>query len=182
MDMSEQQILARLGLALAIGLLVGVERGWRERTQAEGERTAGLRTFALIGLSGGIWGLLTNLLGPIPLAAAFIAYAAGITLFKWREAEHEGDYGATTLVAALLTFALGVYAVVGDMTAAAAAGVAMAALLAAKRWLHAVDRGAYLGGVAGDADPAGDELRRIAGSAQSRLRSLRGAEPATPCG
>jgi uncharacterized membrane protein (DUF4010 family) len=134
--MDEQEILTRLGLALAIGLLVGVERGWREREQAEGERTAGLRTFALIGLSGGIWGLLSIPLGPIPVAAAFVAFAAGMTLFKWREAESEGDFGATTLVAALLTFALGIYAVVGDMVAAAAAGVAMTALLAAKRWLH----------------------------------------------
>ena len=136
MDMSHQEILVRLGLALAIGMLIGIERGWRERSLAEGERTAGSRTFALIGLSGGVWGLLTNLLGPIPLAAAFIAFAGGFTLFKWREAEHEGDFGATTLVAALLTFALGVYAVLGDMTAAAAAGVVMAVLLASKRWLH----------------------------------------------
>jgi uncharacterized membrane protein (DUF4010 family) len=135
--MTDQEILARLGLALAIGLLIGVERGWREREQAEGERTAGLRTFALIGLSGAIWGLLTDLLGPVPLAAAFIAFAGGVTLFKWRESEHDGNYGATTLVAALLTFALGVYAVLGSMVVAAAAGVAMAALLAAKRWLHA---------------------------------------------
>ncbi len=134
--MSEQEILTRLGLALAIGLLVGVERGWREREHAEGERTAGLRTFALIGLSGGIWGLLWKIVGPLPLAAAFLAFGAGITLFKWRESEHEGDFGATTLIAAMLTFALGIYAVVGNMTGAAAAGVAMAALLAAKRWLH----------------------------------------------
>ncbi len=136
MDMSQQEILVRLGLALAIGMLIGIERGWRERDQAEGERTAGLRTFSLIGLLGGVWGLLTDLLGPIPLAAAFIAFAGGFTLFKWREAEHLASFGATTLIAGLLTFALGVYAVLGQMTAAAAAGVVMAVLLATKRWLH----------------------------------------------
>ncbi len=134
--MSEQELLTRLGLALAIGLLIGVERGWRERTQAEGERTAGLRTFALIGLLGGVWGVLFSVVGALPLAMAFLAFAGGFTLFKWREAEREGDFGATTLVAALLTFALGALAVLGDMTAAAAAAVATAALLAAKRWLH----------------------------------------------
>ncbi len=134
--MSEQELLTRLGLALAIGLLIGVERGWRERDQAEGERTAGLRTFALIGLLGGVWGALHALVGPLPFAAAFLAFAGGFTLFKWRESEREGDFGATTLIAALLTFALGSLAVLGDMTVAAAAAVAMAALLAAKRWLH----------------------------------------------
>ena len=136
MNMGEQELLMRLGLALAIGLLIGVERGWRERTQEEGERTAGLRTFALIGLFGGVWAVLYGVVGPLPLAVAFLAFDGGFTLFKWRESEREVDFGATTLVAAFLTFALGALAVVGDMTVAAAAGVATAALLAAKRWLH----------------------------------------------
>lgn len=43
----------------------------------------------------------------------------------------------TTLVAGFLTFALGAYAVLGEMTVAAAGAVATAALLAAKDWLHA---------------------------------------------
>lgn len=136
MAMSEQELLTRLGLALAIGLLIGVERGWREREQAEGGRTAGLRTFALVGLLGGIAGALYDLAGPLPFAAVFLGFAGAFTLFKWRESEREGDFGATTLVAALLTFLLGTLAVLGTMTVAAAAAVAMAALLAAKRWLH----------------------------------------------
>jgi uncharacterized membrane protein YhiD involved in acid resistance len=37
-----------LGLALALALLVGVERGWQEREAAEGSRLAGIRTFGLI--------------------------------------------------------------------------------------------------------------------------------------
>jgi uncharacterized membrane protein (DUF4010 family) len=130
------EILLRLGLALAIGLLVGVERGWRERGEAEGERTAGLRTFALIGLSGGVWGLLSQVLGALPLAVAFLALAGALTLFRWRETQREKSYGATTLVASFLTFALGAYAVLGDMMVAAAAAVATTALLAAKDWLH----------------------------------------------
>ena len=44
----------RLGVALAIGLLIGLERGWHERELAEGERIAGIRTFGLIGLLGGV--------------------------------------------------------------------------------------------------------------------------------
>lgn len=131
------EILTRLGLALAIGLLIGVERGWRERTQAEGERTAGLRTFALIGLFGGLWGLLSKELGAQALGLVFFAFAAAATLFRWRETEHEGTFGMTTLVAAFLAFSLGVYAAVGGMAVAAAAGVATAGLLAAKEWLHA---------------------------------------------
>ena len=42
------ETLLNLGLALALGLLVGVERGWQEREAAEGSRLAGIRTFGLI--------------------------------------------------------------------------------------------------------------------------------------
>jgi uncharacterized membrane protein (DUF4010 family) len=62
--------------------------------------------------------------------------AGAITLYRWGESEREGSVGATTLIAALLTFGLGAYAVVGDITVAVAAAVATAALLAAKSWLH----------------------------------------------
>jgi uncharacterized membrane protein (DUF4010 family) len=134
--LDQEEIFIRLGLALAIGLLIGVERGWHERAEAEGERTAGLRTFALVGLLGGISGLLSEVLGPMPLAVAFLSVAAGLTLFRWRETSRIGTFGATTLVAGFLTFALGAYAVLGEMPVAAAAAVAAAALLAAKDWLH----------------------------------------------
>lgn len=129
--------LLRVGLALAIGLLVGIERGWRTREEEAGERTAGLRTFALIGLSGGVFALLARETGPMLLAAGFLAVAGALTLFRWRETQHEGTFGATTLVGAFLTFGLGAYAVLGDMVVAAAAGVATVSLLAAKDWLHA---------------------------------------------
>lgn len=134
--MDQTDTLIRLGVAFAIGLLVGIERGWQLREEAEGERAAGLRTFALIGLSGGVWGLLTEIVGPAPLGLAFLVIAGAVTLFRWRETERQGTLGATTVMAAFLTFALGAYATLGDMTVAAAAGVATAALLAAKHWLH----------------------------------------------
>ena len=44
--MSEVELFQRLGLALAVGPLIGLERGWREREAAEGSRVAGIRTFA----------------------------------------------------------------------------------------------------------------------------------------
>lgn len=36
-----------LGGALGVGLLVGLERGWRDRDLPEGGRVAGLRTFGV---------------------------------------------------------------------------------------------------------------------------------------
>ena len=42
-----------MGIALAIGLLIGAERGWKSREAKDGERIAGLRTYRLTGLLGG---------------------------------------------------------------------------------------------------------------------------------
>jgi len=47
-------LFERLALALAIGLLFGAERGWQEREAKDGSRAAGIRTFTLVGLLGGI--------------------------------------------------------------------------------------------------------------------------------
>lgn len=131
-------LFQRLGLALAIGLLFGLERGWQEREVAEGGRVAGLRTFALIGLIGGICGALEPRLGGIAVGLVFASLAAIFAAFRWLEATEDRDYGTTTIVAALLTFVLGLYAAMGDMTAAAAAAVASTILLASKRAAHEV--------------------------------------------
>ena len=131
------ELFERLAAALAIGLLVGIERGWAEREEGEGERAAGLRTFALAGLLGGVWGALAaGDAGLIALALAFLVFSVVVAAFRYRELVRERSYGVTTVVAAMLVFALGALAVLGDMVVAAAAGVATAGLLALKAALH----------------------------------------------
>ena len=126
----------RLGLALAIGFVIGLERGWRERDEEEGQRTAGLRTFTLIGLLGGVLGALSSGGDRSLLAAAFAILGAVLGVFFWREGQKHEDLSATTFVAALVTFALGAFAVLGDTTIAAGAAVATLLLLANKETLH----------------------------------------------
>lgn len=130
------ELFQRLGLALAIGFLVGVERGWRARDAAEGGRTAGIRTYALTGLLGGVSALLAQALGGWAFAAIAVPFAAAFVFFKEREQEAEADYSVTAVVAALLVFALGAYAVVGNRPVAAAAAVVVTGLLASKGLLH----------------------------------------------
>jgi uncharacterized membrane protein (DUF4010 family) len=134
--MDTAELFQRLGLALSIGLLIGLERGWRERDAESGSRTAGIRTFTLIGLLGGIWGAMTPILGPAPLAAAALGFAVAFTLFEWREAVAKGDFSITSTIAGFAAFALGAYAVLGDQAAAAAGGVTVMALLAARTPMH----------------------------------------------
>ncbi len=52
------ELFQRMSAALAIGLLIGLERGWKEREDQEGMRSAGFRTHALAGLLGASWGAI----------------------------------------------------------------------------------------------------------------------------
>lgn len=130
------EIFERLAVALALGLLIGVERGWHERRVSEGQRIAGLRTFGVIGLLGAIWGLLSQELGELLLATSFLAFTALVIAAHLVESREDRDYGMTTPVAALLTFALGILAARGHTTVAGASAVITATLLGLKPVLH----------------------------------------------
>ncbi|PTE10938.1 MgtC/SapB family protein [Mesorhizobium helmanticense] len=130
-------LITRLGLALAIGLLVGLERGWRERDAPDRSRTAGIRTFGISGLLGGILAALANALGAVSvLVGGFIAFAAIFAWYKAREAAHDEDFSVTSVIAGLAVFALGALSVAGDYRAASAGGAALAAVLASREILH----------------------------------------------
>ncbi|MGE0005043.1 MAG: MgtC/SapB family protein [Parvibaculaceae bacterium] len=134
--MDREDLLLRLGMALAIGFLIGLERGWKDRGEKEGQRTAGLRTFTLIALLGGLFGALTRDQDVLLLASGFVVVSSALAAFFWREGMSEDDFSATSLVAVMLTFMLGAFAVLGDPAVAAAAGVTTAGLLATKVQLH----------------------------------------------
>src|SRR5690606_1506300 len=127
----------RLTVALGIGFLVGVERGWKHRDAPEGSRAAGLRTHAVIGLLGGIAGAMLAHLGPIGFAAITLAFAGAFITFKVLESLRDKDLSVTGTIAGLLVFALGAYSMWGDLRVTAAAGVALVGLLAFKEALHA---------------------------------------------
>jgi uncharacterized membrane protein (DUF4010 family) len=131
--MSELEIFQRAGLATAIGLLIGIERGWQARQAKDGTRVAGIRTFTLIGGLGGICGLLP---GTVTLGLCLAGFAIPFGAFEWRRAKEADNLSATGFIAGLLTFVLGAYAARGSMAVAAAGGVVVAAILAERRVMH----------------------------------------------
>lgn len=139
-EMGAAELIRRLAYALAIGFLIGLERGWGARDEQEGERTAGVRTHGLAALLGGVWGALAlqfaHESGAVALGLSFVLFGAVMAVFRYRETSHEQKFGATSIVAMMLAYALGAYAVVGDESVAAAGAVATTTLLAAKGALH----------------------------------------------
>lgn len=130
-------LVARFGLALAIGLLVGLERGWRERDAPDKSRTAGIRTYGISGLLGGIIAALSDAVGAtFLLVAGFLGFAAVFAWYKAREATHDEDFSVTGVIAGLAVFALGALAVTGDYRAAAAGGALLVTVLASRELLH----------------------------------------------
>jgi uncharacterized membrane protein (DUF4010 family) len=130
------ETLLNLVLGLALGLLVGVERGWQERTAAEGSRLAGIRTFGLISLLGGLCELLGRGSGEILLGIAFLALVVLLAAAHVAQARANHDYGVTTSVAALITFTLGALSVRGEHAVAATAAVITTIVLSLKPVLH----------------------------------------------
>ncbi|TPW31406.1 MgtC/SapB family protein [Martelella alba] len=130
------EIFERLGLALAIGALVGMERGWQERELPAGGRAAGIRTFALSGFLGGVSGYLQGITGPVLPAMLLAGFVLAFVVFSYRAATPRNDFSVTGVVAALIVFALGVVSVTGDMRIAAAGAVVTTGFLAARHSLH----------------------------------------------
>jgi len=131
-----EQFLPGLALALAIGMLVGIERGWQERDERPGARVAGLRTFSLLGLLGGLAGEAIG--GPLsPLLLLLCAGAAGTMMVGYFvDMNREGNVSATSTVAAMLTLALGALAGMGQMAIASVGAGAAVLLLAFREQLH----------------------------------------------
>lgn len=126
----------RLVVALMVGLLLGAERGWSHRETRDGGRMAGLRTFGIIGLLGGICGLLSVRLGAAVFGLTFFAVAVVLLAAHVVESREDSDHGMTSVAAALLVFALGGLSAIGEPGLAAAAAVVATLILSYKTLLH----------------------------------------------
>ena len=120
--------------ALASGVLIGIERGWKLKDEKPGSRVAGVRTFSMLGLGGGIAGLL-GVLGQ-PIAAGTLAVGAVAIMVVAFSPQLKSHHDSTTAVAALLTIGIGFLAGSGSAGLAIACAAVAIAMLALKTELH----------------------------------------------
>lgn len=114
--------------------MLGFERGWNLRREAAGSRVAGFRTFALVGLSAGIAGLVADR-GAVLAGGSIAAATAGLLAFAFAPALRRRR-DATTAIAALLTVGLGFLAGSGNQGIAIAAAAIAVMILALRSELH----------------------------------------------
>ncbi len=123
---------------LAIGALVGLERGFKLRDQKPGTRVAGVRTFTLIGLTAGLAGLVGHR-QPIAAAIILIGLIAPLAIAYAPRLMKQGD--STSPIAAAATIAAAFIAGLGSIGLALAAGAIIVFILALKDSIHEfVDR------------------------------------------
>jgi len=134
--MTELENFKLLGVALAIGLLIGLERGWRARDRDEGMRVAGLRTYGMISLLGGLSGILAQQVNSFFMGFVFLGLTSVLLLAYSKSLDKFGDFSITGIIASLITFTLGALTVFGHITLASASAVVMTSLLGFKPLLH----------------------------------------------
>lgn len=125
-------IFQQLGIALGLGLLVGLQR---QRTDA---RLAGFRTFPLVTVLGALSALLDRGTGGWLLGAAFLAVAGLVAVANFIGQRQDDTPGLTTEIALLVMFAVGALLVHGPAAVAVAVAGTVTLLLHLKPQLHAL--------------------------------------------
>ncbi|HAS6602269.1 MgtC/SapB family protein [Vibrio parahaemolyticus] len=131
-----EHLIWNLLIALLLGAIIGTQRGWVMRNSVEGSRVAGIRTFSLVGLLGGLVAILADLYSPLLLGFALIALVILACIAFIMQQKKSRDISITGVVSLLVTFVLGSLAVSGEAVLAASAAVITAVVLDNKRELH----------------------------------------------
>jgi uncharacterized membrane protein (DUF4010 family) len=130
-------VATRLGVAALGGLAVGIEREWSARARARPARFAGVRTFLLLGLLGGLGTTLPDLAGPA-VGLVVLAAAGALVVGAYVVTAHGGDVDGTTEVSALVVLAAGALAGRGYLALASALSALTALVLVEKSRIHAL--------------------------------------------
>jgi uncharacterized membrane protein (DUF4010 family) len=130
-------LATRLGVAALGGLAVGIEREWSARARARPARFAGVRTFLLLGLLGGLGATLGHLVGPAVGLVVLMA-AGALVVGAYVVTARGGDVDGTTEVSALVVLAAGALAGRGYLALASALTALTALVLVEKSRIHAI--------------------------------------------
>ena len=130
-------VAGHLAVAALAGLAIGAEREWSGHATGPAARFAGVRTFLLLGLFGGIGGWFATA-DLKPIAVVLLLAGSELTVVSYVIAARRSvdDIGGTTEVAALLVLAIGFIAGIGYMAIAGGLATVIVLVLAEKTRIH----------------------------------------------
>jgi len=135
--LTQADLLYRFAIALAIGLLIGLQREHAHHESGEeNELFAGVRTFPLLALLGCAAAFLSAEAGSVLPLIASLVLAGGLIAAVYVITAWRGDVGMTSEVAALLTMVAGALSYYGRFVTVLALGVTIMALLALRVEFH----------------------------------------------
>ncbi|WP_049906239.1 MgtC/SapB family protein [Halorubrum aidingense] len=120
--------VAKLVLATALGMFLGLEREWSHKS-------AGIRTFALIGLSAAVFSLLEND-GLLIVGGVLIVTSAVLLAVRSFVEEDVDSLSLTTSVSMFVTYGIGVLVAESFFIEAVTVAMLSSLLLVLKRELH----------------------------------------------
>ncbi len=135
---SPGELFLTLAVAMALGLLVGLQRQYQAQAKAGDEPAhaiAGFRTFPLISILGAICAVLAPAFGAWIVGAGLLAVCA-LTIMGNIMCRDTMSAGLTTEMAIIVMYVVGVLCVTGPRELAVATTVVVAALLQLKATLH----------------------------------------------
>jgi len=130
--LSFQNVVVRLVLAAALGMFLGMEREWSDKT-------AGIRTFSLTSLVGAVGTVLAleTAVGPVLLAVGGLLVVVQGTLLAVRGLRSgENSLALTTSVSLLVAFGAGALVAAEFVLAGVTVAVVSSLLLVLRRELH----------------------------------------------
>ena len=135
-EVIELGLFENFGIALLLGLIVGLEREFQHQQQKV-QDFAGIRTFTLIALFGWLVGFVAQQMGSFELVllgtAGMILFSiAGYIAVVWKGK----GIGATSEISALVVFLVGVMVAYNFLLIAVTTSILMATILSYKYTLH----------------------------------------------
>ncbi len=129
--MSQIDLFLRVGVAMAIGFMIGLQREYAFRT-SDRELIAGERTFALMGLAGFLAAMGADILNSALAFLGTLLLVGIFTAIAYYMDARRGHVGLTTEIAILIAVMTGALCYWDQMTLAVAIGISTTVLLSLK--------------------------------------------------
>ena len=139
--MPQADLFYRFGVALFIGILIGLEREHTAELQGR-KRFAGIRTFPLMSLAGCTGAFLTDITSsPWPFVAVLVMLGTLIALAYRSNVDKTGRIGSTTEFSSIITILAGALCYWDYLALAVAISVVTTVLLSLKLEMHRFAQG-----------------------------------------